>query len=156
MGGPLSSVTTWGCQSPRRADDMMTKRCGLNAQGCLCTERDMPKCCLKRSYLRGTLMENGFFYSVVLAGGPNCVSLIIISLLGLKTAFVLRFHKEEHSWTGFFLDGTDWKWLIWKKKFDFKVKFRKEQEYSISLWCLTSGALGYTLWNKDTNKPTCN
>lgn len=59
-------------------------------------ERDVHKCCLKRYFPSEFNGErNVRFYSVVLAGGPNFVSLIIISLLSMKAAFVLGFTRRS-------------------------------------------------------------
>lgn len=132
MGGPLSSVTTWSCQSLRRTHDRMTKRGGLNARGYLCMDIDMPKCYFKGFYLRGTLMGKKCwekcFYSVVLAGGPNCVSLIIISQH--EDSFCSKISQGAASFS-FWIELIESDWL--EEKFDLKVKFSKEQEYSISL-----------------------
>lgn len=111
MGGPLSSATTWSCQSPRQMHDRMTKRGGLSAQGCLCMEGNMTECCLKHLYERGE--ENAHFYSVVLAGGPHCVSLIIICAQQ-EEGFCSKVSQWATSFSlaTFFLDWIDWKWLI--------------------------------------------
>lgn len=99
---------------------------GLNAQGYLCVHRDMPKRCYKRLYLRGTLMRKKCAFLQCSAGRwPKMCRLIIISLLSMKTAFVLRFPKEEHH---FFPEQVsswieiDWKWLTGGKKVWFEGK----------------------------------
>ncbi len=130
MGGPLSSATTWSCQSPKRTHDMMTKRGGLNAQGCLCMERDMPKRCLERSYLRGTLMGRNVGFLQCSAGRwPKLCQPDNHLSAQHEDSFCSQISQggASFSWTGFFLDWIDWKWLI-GKKFDLTGKFRKEWE----------------------------
>lgn len=73
MGGPFSSATTWSCQSQRQTHGRMTNRGGSKALGGGGRrEGDVP------SGWSEMEAESLFLCSVVLAGGPNRASLIII------------------------------------------------------------------------------
>lgn len=122
---------------------MMTKRDSLNAQGCLCMERDMPNRCLKRSYLRGTLMGRKCAFLQCSAGRwPKLCQSDNHSSAQHEDSFCSQISQgwALFSWTGFFLKLIDWKKK--RKKVCFKGKVFS---FLCVLWGLTSDALRFNL-----------
>lgn len=111
----------------------MTKRDSLNAQGCLCMERDMPNRCLKRSYLRGTLMGRKCAFLQCSAGRwPKLCQSDNHRSAQHEDSFCSQISQGRalFSWTGFFLKLIDWKKK--RKKVCFKGK--------VFLFCVSSEA----------------
>lgn len=129
MGAPLSSATTWGCQSPRQTHDTMTERDSLNARRCVCVERDMPKRRLKRSYLRRTLLGKKCAFLQCSAGRwPKPCQSDNHLPAQRDDSFCSQIARGGalFSWAGL---NCDWEKKEKKKKFDLNGKFVKEWKY---------------------------